>query len=282
MVRRHRRKLDDPLVPIEASRVRAAIEWKGLSVNSAAATIKVSQQTLDSIVNGQTKRCYQALRDKLAALVGLPATWLGGETDLLPTLTPWLPPPHLGYTPPLWVDEQMQIIRPAAGDFTQRTSLPPRYQLAAYELGTSIVEAWKRDIDQRNRSAEEGLQRLAVGRWKERPWDRVMMLVTRLMSAFSWQRLFLEPPPFPEPVDPKKFTDEEWKAMVIKASEKDQRIAVEQMEAGDQVAIAAGAILRSVLRPWLTGDQALDYKAFVDALEWASSGFGKNPSLGGT
>src|SRR2546430_17162249 len=86
---------EDPLVAIDGARVRAAIEWKGLSVNGAAGRIDVSQQTLDSIVRGKTKRCYKGLRESLARLLDLPAAWLGGETDLLPSLTTWLPYPRL-------------------------------------------------------------------------------------------------------------------------------------------------------------------------------------------
>ncbi len=40
--------------------------------------------------------------------------------------------------------------------------------------------------------------------------------------------------------------------------------------------------LTTVLRPWLTGDQELNYKTFVDVLEWASAGFANHPSKGGT
>src|SRR5690348_1514574 len=110
MPRKHRQKREHPLVSIVGARVRAAIEWKGLSVNGAARRIGVSQQTLDSIVRGKTKRCYESLRERLAKLLALPAAWLGGETDLLPALTPWLPLPELGYQPPLWVDENMRIV----------------------------------------------------------------------------------------------------------------------------------------------------------------------------
>ena len=47
---------DDRLVPIDGPRLRAAIEWKGLSVNEAAKQIGEAQQTLHSIVNEQTER----------------------------------------------------------------------------------------------------------------------------------------------------------------------------------------------------------------------------------
>jgi len=254
--RPHRRKREeDPLVAIDGARVRAAIEREGMSVNGAAKHIKVSQQTLDSIVRGKTKRCYKALRESLAGLLDLPAAWLGGETDLLPSLTSWLPYPELGYQPPLWVDENMRIIRPpAGGDLRQRSTLPPRYQLAAHEICQQIAKAWKRDIEHGNRDARAALSQLAEGRWKKNPWERAMMLVTRLISAFWWRRLLLKP-------------------LALRAPES---------AADDEFATAAASALATTLRPWFAGKRELSYKSFVATLEWASSGFGKNPSSGGT
>jgi len=242
-------------VAIDGARVRAAIEWKGLSVNAAAGRVDVSQQTLDSIVRGKTKRCYKSLRESLAGLLDLPAAWLGGETDLLPSLTSWLPYPELGYQPPLWVDENMRIIRPSADKgLTQRTTLPPRYQLAAHEICQQIAEAWKRDIERGNREAKAALSRLAEGRWKKNPWERAMMLVTRLVSAFWWRRLFLAPQALP---------------------------VREEGDVDDEFAAAAASALAATLQPWFAGKRELSYKNFVPALEWASSGFGKQPSSGG-
>ena len=275
--RSHRPKREeDPLVAIDGARVRAAIEWKGMSVNAAGGRIDVSQQTLDSIVRGKTKRCYKSLRESLAGLLDLPAAWLGGEADLLPSLTTWLPYPELGYQPPLWVDEDMRIVRPPAkGNLTQRTTLPPRYQLAANDLCKRIAEAWKRDIKQGKRDAKATLSQLAVGRWKKNPWDRAMMLVTRLASAFWWRRLFLKPAPLPAPVDPSKFTDHEWRAL-------DEGRPAEDVAVDDQFAAAAASALTTTLGPWFAGERELNYEGFVDVLEWASSGFGKHPSSGGT
>jgi transcriptional regulator with XRE-family HTH domain len=252
MPRKHRRKREDALVAIDGTRVRAAIEWKGLSVNGAAGRLNVSQQTLDSIVRGKTKRCYESLRGSLATLLDLPPAWLGGETDLLPSLTTWLPYPELGYQPPLWVDENMRIIRPPAeGDLTQRTTLPPRYQLAANEICQQVAKAWKRDIDRGHRKAQAALSRLAEGRWKRNPLERAMMLVTRLVSAFWWRRLFLGPPAFARP------------------------------EGDDEFAVGAASALATTLGPWFTDKRELDYESFVATLQWASSGFGKDPSSGG-
>lgn len=281
--RAHRRKHDDPLVSINGARVRVAIEWKGLSVNRAARRMKVSQQTLDSIVRGQTKRCYQSLREKLATLVGLPAAWLGGETTLLPTFAPWRPPPGLGYKPPFWVDENLRrVFPPEGGDLTQRETLAPRYELAAHDLSSRIAEAWKRDIERDNPEAKVALSRLAKAEWKDRPWDRVMMLVARLLSAFWWRRLLLKPPTLPAAIDPKAFGDAEWLALGQKGKAEIQRRAAEQLAADEEFAAACATALTTALRPWLTDHQELDYKTFVDVLEWASGGFGKNPSPGGT
>lgn len=250
--RRHRRKNDDSLVPIDGRRVRAAIEWRGLSVNATAHQLKVSQQTLDSIVREKTKRCYTTLRNQLAGLLGRPAEWLGGEQPLQPALTSWLPPPELGYTPPLWVDENMRIVRPSAeGGYTQAPQLPPRYQLAAHDLSEQITKAWKRDIGRHSAEAEKAIARLAVGRWKKTPWDRVAMLVARLLSNFWWRRGFLANP------------------------------KVSDQSADDEFAVSAASAFAAILDPWFKGQQEVDYHWLARVLEWASAGFGKVPSPGG-
>ena len=155
--------------------------------------------------------------------------------------------------PPLWVDENMRIVRPPpGGDLTQRATLPPRYQLAANEICQQVAKAWKRDTERGNRKAQAALSRLAEGRWKRNPLERAMMLVTRLVSPFWWRRLFLAPPAFAPPED------------------------------DDEFAVTAASALAMTLGPWFTGKRELDYESFVGVLEWASAGFGKNPSSGGT
>jgi hypothetical protein len=269
--RGHRRKREEPLVSIDGARVRAAIEWKRLSVNGAASRMQVSQQTLDSIVRGKTTRCYQSLRDKLAGLLELPAVWIGGETDVLPTLTAWLPYPVLGNQSPLWVDENMRLLRPpAGGDLTQRSTLPPRYQLAAHELCTQIVQAWNRG----KAEAQAALSQLAVGQWKDRPWDRAMMLVTRLVSAFWWRRLFLRSAPPPVAVDPTRFTDAEWHALGEGMMLQNRRRAAEELDADDKLAASAASALATALRPWFADERELNYGSLTGVLEWASAGFG--------
>jgi hypothetical protein len=255
---------------------------KGLSINRAAAKIDVSQQTLDSIVRGQTARCYASLRDRLAKLVGLPAIWLGGETDLLPSLTSWSPPPELGYTPPLWVDDNIRIMRPTGeGDYKQRTTLPPRYQLAAFDVAKRITDAWKRDIDRGDTEAKRASARMTKGRWKEKPWDRVAMVVSRLVSAFWWRRLFLKPAALPQ-VDPRRMTDAELESLSKKFLADARRADAERLASEDEFASTAAASLGKVFQPWFDGERAVDYAALTDVLEWASAGFGKDPSKGGT
>ncbi len=279
MPRKHRQKREDPLVPIVGARVRAAIEWKGLSVNRAARLIKVSQQTLDSIVRGKTKRCYRSLRDRLAALLDLPATWLGGESDLVPSLTPWLPYPELKHRPPRVADENLIVHRPPAdGDVTKRSTLPPRYQLAAHKLATEIFRAWRRDIHRGNTEAKAAFSRLSVGQWKGREWDRAMMLMTRLISAFWWRRLFLKPSPLPEGIDPhRQYTDAEWFALGEQMTRQNQQRIAEELEAADQIAADAATALVAAMRPWFEDKRELSYRRFMTTLEWASSGFGVTP-----
>jgi len=278
--RPHRRKREeDPLVAIDGARVRAAIAWKGMSVNGAAGRMKVSQQTLDSIVRGKTKRCYESLRDRLAALLDLPAAWLGGESDLVPSLTPWLPYPELKHRPPRVVDENLMARRlPADGDVTRRATLPPRYQLAAHKLATEISRAWRRDINRGNKEAKAVFSRLSVGQWKGREWDRAIMLITRLVSASWWRRLLLKPPALPEAIDPnRQYTDVEWFAFGEKMTKENKQRIAEQLEAADQIAANAATALAAALRPWFENKRELSYRRFMTTLEWASSGFGVTP-----
>lgn len=239
----------------------------------------VRQQTLDSIVRGKTKRCYQSLRDKLTALLELPATWLGGESDLVPSLTPWLPYPELKHRPPRVVDENLMVHRvPADVDLTQRSTLPPRYQLAAHKLTMEISRAWKRDINRGKNDAKVALARLGVGQWKGREWDRATMLITRLVSAFWWRLLFLKPGPLPEAIDPKRhYTDEEWFALGEKMTRENQQRIAEELEAADQIAANAATALAAAMRPWFENKRDLSYRRFMTTLEWASSGFGVTP-----
>lgn len=266
-------------MPIHGARVRAAIEWQGLSVNGAAKRLRVSQRTLDSIVRSKTQRCYVSLRAKLAGLLELPASWLGGEVHLLPSLTPWLPYPGMDYPSPVVVDENMMLRHvPAGATAAQRVGLPPRYQLAAHRLTTQISEAWKRDIANGQEEAKAAFERLGVGEWKGREWDRAAMLITRVMSAFWWRWLLLKAGPPAEAIDTTRdYTDAEWRTLVERTALQDRERLNEEMQAADQLAASAATAFTTALRPWFERRRDLSYPRFMAALEWASSGFGVTP-----
>ena len=59
-------------------------------------------------------------------------------------------------------------------------------------------------------------------------------------------------------------------------------LAAEGIAVEDEFAAAAASALTTTLGPWFAGERELNYEGFVDVLEWASSGFGKQPSSGGT
>ena len=74
--------MNDPLVPIDGIRLSAAIDWRGKAVNAVAREVGERQSTLNSIVNGEVKRCRRTRRTKLAQVLRVPTLWLGGEGDL--------------------------------------------------------------------------------------------------------------------------------------------------------------------------------------------------------
>jgi hypothetical protein len=88
------------------------------------------------------------------------------------------------------------------------------------------------------------------------------MLVTRLISAFWWRRGFLKG--------------------ALNSGLNASLKAGTAESADDDFAVAAASALTTLLQPWLSGKQQLNYESFVDLLEWASAGFANHPSTGGT
>ena len=261
--RQHRRKTGDDLVPISGGHVAAALEWKKLSVNAAATRyLGVRQQTLDTIVRGRTGRCYRSLREKLATLLDVPPAWLGAEIPLLPSLESW------------WADRQADrifLVQLHGPIVWEPWIPPPRHQLAARALGASIIQAWKRDLEKDNEEAAAALARLADGKWKDRPWDRVMMQVTQILTADWWRRALLVPPPFIMMFGPGALSDGERSALHEGIHAQNERRWAEGWDAGDQFAAHAAAAWTVALGPWLTGDQRANYSALVGALLGAAS-----------
>ena len=117
-----------------------------------------------------------------------------------------------------------------------------------------------------------------MGQWKGRECDRAMMLITRLVSASWWRRLFLKPPPLPEAIDPKRqYTDPEWFALGEQVTRQNEQRIAEELEAADQIAANAATALAAAMRPWFENKRELSYRRFMTTLEWASSGFGVTP-----
>ena len=260
--RQHRRKAGEDLVAISGEHVAAALESKKLSVNGAAKTLGVRQQTLDTIVRGRTRRCYQSLREKLGALVDVPGEWLGAETQLLPSLASW------------WPDRQADrmFLTQIYGPIVWEPWIPPpRHQLAAHALGTSIIQAWKRDIEKDNKDATAALVRFADGQWKDRPWERVMMNVTQLLTADWWRRGLLEPTPFIFMFGPSGLNEGQWSALNEGITAQNQRRWAEGWEAGDKFAVHAAAAWTVVLAPWFAEDRSASYSNLVATLMGAAA-----------
>src|SRR5689334_8225672 len=78
---------DDPLVTVRGERLRAALEFAGLTVSEAARRIGVSQPRLHQAINGN-ERCRASLLLKFARLVRVSDEWLGGRISRLPGSRP--------------------------------------------------------------------------------------------------------------------------------------------------------------------------------------------------
>jgi hypothetical protein len=268
--RQHRRKADEELVPISGEHIAAALESKNFSVNRAATSVGIRQQTLDTIVRGRTRRCYQSLREKLGRLVDVPAEWLGAEIQLLPSLESW------------WADRQADrifLVQLHGPMVWEPLIPPPRHQLAAQALCSSITQAWKRDLEKGDKEAATALKRLADGKWKDRPWDRVMMQVAQILTADWWRRALLEPLPLIIVAGPVGLSDGERSAFKEGIDAQNERRWAEGWEAAGQFAAHAAAAWTVALTPWLTGDQRANYSGLVGALLGAA---GMGPHLVGS
>ena len=76
--RRHRRKFaEDPLVPIDGGRLRAAIDLRGYTISGLARDIGVKQQTLDYAVH-RNQKCRQSLLTDVSRRLRVRELWLRG------------------------------------------------------------------------------------------------------------------------------------------------------------------------------------------------------------
>jgi hypothetical protein len=86
--RRHRRKLDDPIVPISAERFNWALAERDGSLLSFARRVFPEvrghhQSTLHGLLRATRARCRKSLRAKIAREFHRTETWIAGEGPLL-------------------------------------------------------------------------------------------------------------------------------------------------------------------------------------------------------
>jgi transcriptional regulator with XRE-family HTH domain len=119
----------DPLVPIVGVRVKAALEYAGVSQQAVAARANVTRQAIGDIVAGKREKCRQSLRRVIAELCGRPITisYLAGKKELALPSVLW---PPSGPRPDLVLPDEVHQHRP--GD------LPPFAQLTSSTLGADI------------------------------------------------------------------------------------------------------------------------------------------------
>ena len=257
---------DDPLVPISGPRLAEALEWVGMSVSQAGKHPGLKQQTVSYIVHGRTRRCRHSRRKLLADVVGVRDAWLGGE-DVAPfaDLPVGLSSPPDDHDRPERMDENFWR-------FLQDTGvLPPAYQLHWTQLSGQVLAAWKRDIDAGIEGAAELLE-VFPGDFDGEAWPRVSTLIQRALGITWWRLRMLVPTPLPEaPANLAELSPEEvWKLAL--ANERGMMSARISPEDADDFAKAGAAAIETLLRPWVAGEKALNYRAVSVALGWLRGG----------
>lgn len=276
--------MDDPLVLIDGTRLKAAIESVGLTVNKAAKRIGEKQQTLNSIVQRQTRRCRRSRRAKLAELLGYPFTeeWLGGETVTLPGLPPWLALQHSDSLPPIVADMNLFTRRISeSGDVIYAAGgLPPRYEIATHALYSNIKKAWERDMQLGADGAVEAFEWLGEGKWAGHEWDRLLTALQFLLSVFWWRRFLQRPLKYDvlqaATINPEGDWDEEVRrsAEALKGTVADPAWDhhAESRTAADELGTAGVTALNTALGLWYEGRAKLDFDAFGRLLRWGLHG----------
>ena len=165
----------NPLVPISAEFVKAALKSKGLSVTAAAKKIGVSQNSLHYIVTGQTRNCHASLRRDLAKLLKQSQRFLEGKTTILP-----------------YAFERLFHV----GDWTPIPFVPPHAQLVASDFIVRCIERWERDIKAKTAPPPRGFEELMT-LWNRPPEFRqgnVGMAIYELLEPNLWRRTALALP----------------------------------------------------------------------------------------
>lgn len=232
---------DDPLVPIDGERVRAAIElYRQVTIREAARRIgellkpprqsQLRQSTLQSIVEGRTSQCRSSLRKAIARYVGLPEPFLAGEQDDIPGIIRELPIPA-----------------PGVRQLGPLSILPTRAQVAARRVGVRVLKAFERDI--RDGIAPRPHECSVLLRAWDNPPVRRQLFSIGLHELLNPVRLRASLLARPTDGSPPSVPDSEQ----------------------DAIGTAVADSLEALLRPWLEGRETLNYSAFYRLLAKALS-----------
>ncbi len=134
-------RAQNPLVPISAGAVMAALKSKGLSVTAAANEIGVTQNALHYIATGRTRTCHASLRRDLARLVNRSQRFLAGETTILP-----------------YAFERLFRV----GNTVPIPFVPPHAQIVASDFIVRCIERWERDIEAKTAPVPRGFRKLTT------------------------------------------------------------------------------------------------------------------------
>ena len=239
----------DPLVPIRGDRVAAALRWKELTVNSLATALGDNAQTLDLIVAGKTRRSRRSRRDRVAAHLGCPSEWLGGETELEGVVPQALLAGGTGR--PGIVDEGGFMFSVTAAEGATGGS-SAAYHLACWDVSNQIIAAWERDIREGVAEASQAKESLESPEWPE--WGRVRQAVKWLLSGINWRRSLLRRPTMEElgPLSPEEIS--------------------ERLLMAEDFAVSQAKAFLAVLAPWLEGLRPVDYTELRVVLEYLLAG----------
>lgn len=165
----HRRKLPDPLVPINGKRLDAALQDRGISRREAAKRLEeqridVKHQTVDNIAAGKQQKCRATLRVGLARLVNRSEEWLS-----------------TGSRRPTWSSDSVLHVYEHL----------PRAYLARDRVRLMLTRAWRRDLER-----GVGLAPTYKGRVDDQSEEAfrqyIELAVDRLLSVWWWRQLLLK------------------------------------------------------------------------------------------
>ena len=112
---------DDEMVPIRGDRVTATMRVRRISTSELARRVGESQQTIDLIVRGRSKKCRRSRLRAIAKTLRVSMKWLASEIDALP---------FANYQESR-IDDSGQLVTYSKGEY----DAPSLQQLVEHEFG---------------------------------------------------------------------------------------------------------------------------------------------------